>query len=561
MSMQIDKPSTIWKVIGASSVGTLIEWYDFYIFGSLATILSKQFFPEDQGTAALLSTLAIFAAGFIVRPFGALVFGRLGDLLGRKFTFLLTLVLMGGSTFAIGLVPGYKTIGIAAPLIILFLRLVQGLALGGEYGGAATYVAEHAPIERRGYFTSWIQTTATLGLFLSLGVILFTRSTLGVDAFTSWGWRVPFWVSILLVVVSIYIRLKMQESPLFAKIKKEGKVSKNPLKESFGHKANLKMVLLALFGAVMGQGVVWYTGQFYAQSFIENTCKLDFEQSRTILLWAIVLATPFFIVFGALSDKIGRKWIMMVGMLLGILSYRPIYQMFLDDTSATLKRNEIVAGSSGKKDQWCLTDAKDAMKLYRITKSDTVYADGSVFKYTLTDTLYLSSPIKEAGIVSYFTATDSSVQTYNIKGASSTEVFEAGVVTTSAKASIGVEKTVGKGVFWKMIFLIFIQIIYVTMVYGPIAAFLVELFPTRIRYTSMSLPYHIGNGVFGGLVPFLSTLIIEYTKTPENPVGSPLAGLWYPIGVAAVCLLIGVLYLSNKIDEDVSDDENEFIHA
>lgn len=294
MTQEIDKPSTIWKVIGASSVGTLIEWYDFYIFGSLATILSKQFFPEDQGTAALLSTLAIFAAGFIVRPFGALVFGRLGDLLGRKFTFLLTLVLMGGSTFAIGLVPGYKTIGIAAPLLILALRLVQGLALGGEYGGAATYVAEHAPVKRRGFFTSWIQTTATLGLFLSLGVILFTRNTLGVEEFSSWGWRVPFWVSIILVVVSIYIRLKMQESPLFAKIKKEGKISKNPLKESFGHKTNLKMVLLALFGAVMGQGVVWYTGQFYAQSFIENTCKVDFEQSRTILLWAIMLATPFF---------------------------------------------------------------------------------------------------------------------------------------------------------------------------------------------------------------------------------------------------------------------------
>jgi MFS family permease len=569
MTQEIDKPSTIWKVIGASSVGTLIEWYDFYIFGSLATILSKQFFPEDQGTAALLSTLAIFAAGFIVRPFGALVFGRLGDLLGRKFTFLLTLVLMGGSTFAIGLVPGYKTIGIAAPLLILALRLVQGLALGGEYGGAATYVAEHAPVKRRGFFTSWIQTTATLGLFLSLGVILFTRNTLGVEEFSSWGWRVPFWVSIILVVVSIYIRLKMQESPLFAKIKKEGKISKNPLKESFGHKTNLKMVLLALFGAVMGQGVVWYTGQFYAQSFIENTCKVDFEQSRTILLWAIMLATPFFILFGALSDKYGRKWIMMLGMLLGILTYRPIYQTFLDYTSASKQSALLKVDDSVLKSSLIQFDAKDAKKVYLVTKTDSVYSDGAVFKYTSTDTMYLSEEVNKeatnAAILGVSIVGDSSVRYLGIKHAAD-DVASADTALCvldhqSQKAAIGVEKSVGSGIFWKMVFLVFIQIVYVTMVYGPIAAFLVELFPTRIRYTSMSLPYHIGNGVFGGLVPFLSTLIIEYTKTPENPMGSPLAGLWYPIGIAAVCLVIGVLYLSNKIDEDVSDDENEFVHG
>lgn len=562
MSMEIEKPSTIWKVIGASSVGTLIEWYDFYIFGSLATILSKQFFPEDQGTAALLSTLAIFAAGFIVRPFGALVFGRLGDLLGRKFTFLLTLVLMGGSTFAIGLVPGYKTIGIAAPLLILFLRLVQGLALGGEYGGAATYVAEHAPIKRRGFFTSWIQTTATLGLFLSLGVILFTRNTLGVDAFSDWGWRVPFWVSIILVVVSIYIRLKMQESPLFAKIKKEGKISKNPLKESFGNKANLKMVLLALFGAVMGQGVIWYTGQFYAQSFIENTCKIDFEQSRTILLWAIVLATPFFILFGWLSDIVGRKWIMMLGMFLGILTYRPIYQTFLDDTSAANKRATAISEGTGVKSVWGVIDAKHQNRVIVVSKIDTAYSDGSLFKFTTSDTLQFTQEIGAVGMLSYTNLNDSSVtNTLEVKGSDSKDVFAGTLSYVSTKSAISVEKTMGNSIFWKMIALIFVQIVYVTMVYGPIAAFLVELFPTRIRYTSMSLPYHIGNGVFGGLVPFLSTLIIEYTKTPENPMGSPLAGLWYPMGVAAICLLIGVLYLSNKIDEDVSDDENEFIHA
>src|SRR6188768_2154637 len=319
-------PKTIRSVIAASSVGTMIEWYDFYIFGMLAKTISTEFFPEGNATAALLSTLAIFAAGFIVRPFG-----RLGDIFGRKSTFLLTLVLMGGSTFLIGLVPGYKTIGMAAPLLVLLLRLVQGLALGGEYGGAATYVAEHSPANKRGYYTSWIQTTATLGLFVALGVIMAVKSSMSDAAFNAeWGgWRYPFWISILLVGVSIYIRLKMKESPLYSKLKKEGKTSVNPLKESFGHKGNFKMVLLALFGAVMGQGVIWYTGQFYAQSFLETKCSIEFEQSRTIMLWAIAFATPFFLAFGWLSDKIGRKWIMMAGMLMGILTYRPIFNTFL----------------------------------------------------------------------------------------------------------------------------------------------------------------------------------------------------------------------------------------
>ena len=313
-------PSSIRSVIAASSVGTLIEWYDFYIFGSLAVLIGKHLFPTDAGASALINTLANFAAGFIVRPFGALVFGRLGDLVGRKYTFLLTLILMGGSTFAIGIIPGYEKIGYAAPVLVLLMRLLQGLALGGEYGGAATYVAEHSPANKRGYYTSWIQTTATLGLFLSLGVILTTKKMMGDETFNDWGWRIPFIVSILLVLVSIYIRMKMSESPAFTKLKKEGKVSTNPLRDSFSNKANFKMVLLALFGAVMGQGVVWYTGQFYAQSFIENICKISFEQSRTILLWAILFATPFFIVFGSLSDKYGRKWIMMIGMFLGIIS-------------------------------------------------------------------------------------------------------------------------------------------------------------------------------------------------------------------------------------------------
>lgn len=325
------KNKGIWKVITASSLGTLIEWYDFYIFGSLATVIAGQFFPKTNPTAALLSTLATFAAGFVVRPFGALVFGRLGDIVGRKYTFLLTLILMGGSTFAIGLIPSYESIGFLAPILVLLLRLLQGLALGGEYGGAATYVAEHAPEGHRGFFTSWIQTTATLGLFVSLGVILLTRHYLHEDKqesiarFNAWGWRIPFLLSIVLVIVSIYIRLKMQESPLFSKLKQEGKTASNPLKESFGHKRNLKMVLLALFGATMGQGVVWYTGQFYAQSFLENACKVDFDQSRTILIWAILLATPFFVLFGHWSDKIGRKWIMLAGMFLAVTTYHFLF--------------------------------------------------------------------------------------------------------------------------------------------------------------------------------------------------------------------------------------------
>ncbi|HMX40132.1 MAG TPA: MFS transporter [Saprospiraceae bacterium] len=320
------EPRGLMKVITASSVGTLIEWYDFYIYGAMAVIIAKQFFPQDNPTAAFLAALATFAAGFVVRPFGALVFGRIGDIIGRKYTFLLTLLLMGGSTFAIGLVPGYAKIGIWAPVTILALRFIQGLALGGEYGGAATYVAEHSPLGRRGYYTSFIQTTATLGFFLSLGVILMTRKSVGIEAFNDWGWRIPFIVSVFLIAISVYIRLRMAESPLFAKIKKEGKISTNPLKESFAHKTNLKMVLLALFAAVMGQGVVWYTGQFYAQTFIERTLSVEFEQVRYLLCVAILLATPFFLVFGAWSDKIGRKAIMMGGMLLAILSYFPIYK-------------------------------------------------------------------------------------------------------------------------------------------------------------------------------------------------------------------------------------------
>jgi len=529
------KQSSIAFVIGASSVGTLIEWYDFYIFGMLATILSKQFFPAEAGTAALLSTLAIFAAGFIVRPFGALVFGRLGDLIGRKHTFLLTLVIMGGSTFAIGLVPGFKTIGWAAPILVLILRLLQGLALGGEYGGAATYVAEHAPKGQRGFWTSWIQTTATLGLFLALGVIILIRSNQGVDKFSAeWGgWRYPFWISIILVGVSVLIRMRMSESPMFSKLKSEGKTSKNPLKESFGNKANFKMVLLALFGAVMGQGVVWYTGQFYAQTFLETVCNIEFVQSRNIMLVAILMATPFFVIFGWLSDKIGRKWIMLIGMLLAVCTYRPIYKEFIAITAANNRTKVIDLRLTKTGPLMPLVDAKDKHKMYVRQVLDTTYMDGSVFKYTITDTLV---GFKELGVDRPINLINPTLIKYH-----------------SPKPNIVIEKTMGTSATWDLIWLVFIQIIYVTMVYGPIAAFLVEMFPTKIRYTSMSLPYHIGNGVFGGLVPFLGTLILEFTKTKQNPAGDPLAGLWYPIGVATICLVIGSVYLTNKMDKNVMD--------
>ncbi|MFM2362353.1 MAG: hypothetical protein RLZZ316_1255 [Bacteroidota bacterium] len=502
--------SSIWKVIAASSVGTLIEWYDFYIFGMLAKTISTQFFPEGNDVAALLSTLAIFAAGFIIRPFGALVFGRLGDLIGRKYTFLLTLVLMGTSTFLIGLVPGYKSIGVWAPLLVLLLRLIQGLALGGEYGGAATYVAEHAPANRRGYYTSWIQTTATLGLFVALGVILFVKSSMSEAAFDAeWGgWRYPFWVSILLVGVSVYIRMKMNESPLFSKLKSEGKTSTNPLKESFGHRANFKMVLLALFGAVMGQGVIWYTGQFYAQNFLETKVMIDFEQSRTILLWAIAFATPFFIFFGWLSDRIGRKWIMLTGMLLGVIFYRPIYSSFLESVAPKTYTGALpyMTGSPIIKKELSKNNTDS------LITTTTHFASPENYKYTVvvTDTLTASNLLKKG-----------------------TPVVK--------------NRHLPSGLFWKFVWLVFVQVFLVTMVYGPVAAFLVELFPTKIRYTSMSLPYHIGNGVFGGLVPFIGLLL-----TSSFP-GDPLVGLWYPIGIAALSFIIGAIYLQNKIDTDVTD--------
>lgn len=502
-------------VIISSSLGTLIEWYDFYIFGSLASVISTKFFPQANPTAAFLSTLATFAAGFIVRPFGALVFGRLGDMVGRKYTFLLTLILMGGSTFLIGCVPGYDTIGGFAPFIILILRLMQGLALGGEYGGAATYVAEHSPVHRRGYYTSWIQTTATLGLFVSLVVIIAVQTNLTKEAFNNWGWRLPFLLSIVLVIISIIIRMRMQESPLYAKIRAEGKTSVNPLKESFGNRKNFKMVLLALFGATMGQGVVWYTGQFYAQSFIQKTCNIDPVQSNTWIGIALLLATPGFVLFGWLSDKIGRKYIMMTGILLAIICYRPVF-------------SEIYAISNVKEkteltNQVRVTEQKQVINKENDWQviNDTVhtYADGTTLEVAKKSILLNDS---------------------------SPDMFPKPEIKRTIHLSGNAK--------WPVVGLVFILVLFVTMVYGPIAAFLVEMFPTKIRYTSMSLPYHIGNGVFGGLVPFIATRLVDATRPLGGGVPlDPLAGLWYPIIVGALCFIIGMIYLGNKADNKMNE--------
>ncbi len=497
----------IWRVISASSMGTMIEWYDFYIFGSLAIVLSTKFFPSENPTAAFLSTLATFAAGFVVRPFGALFFGRLGDLIGRKYTFMVTLLLMGGATFLIGCIPSYETIGFMAPILVLILRLLQGLALGGEYGGAATYVAEHAPVGQRGYWTSWIQTTATVGLFISLMVILATKNILTPEEFDAWGWRVPFWVSIIMVGVSYLIRKNMSESPVFEKAKSEGNTSTNPLKDSFGNRYNLKFVLLALFGATMGQGVVWYTGQFYAMSFMKTVMSIESSQVDTLLGIALILGTPFFIFFGWLSDKVGRKYIMMGGMLCAILLYRPIYKTMYETTNVKNK-TEIV-------DQFKLiAELKKNKKqtMDSIYTTNKVFTDGTTFNEVKTVTL---------------------------------ENGKAKIVDGKSKVETKTTITINNSDRWTLIFLIFIQVIFVTMVYGPIAAFLVEMFPAKIRYTSMSLPYHVGNGIFGGLLPAISTYFVTHAKDAGNPEFY-LEGLWYPIVIASVCFVIGMIYIDNN---------------
>lgn len=601
-----DKKTTgIWKVISASSMGTMIEWYDFYIFGSLATLLSTKFFPADNPTAAFLSTLATFAAGFVVRPFGALFFGRLGDLIGRKYTFMVTLLLMGGATFLIGCVPSYETIGFFAPLLVLILRLLQGLALGGEYGGAATYVAEHAPTNKRGFFTSWIQTTATLGLFISLIVIYIVRHSLSKEDFTDWGWRIPFWVSIIMILISYVIRKNMHESPVFTKVKEEGKVSTNPLKESFGNRTNFKFVLLALFGATMGQGVVWYTGQFYAMSFIEKTMSIDKDIADNIMLVSLALGTPFFVLFGWLSDKMSRKWIMMAGMLIAILAYRPIYTAMYESSNeksmkaegATVVLDSCKVIGSTMAEIKTDPDKKDpTIKKTRIllaTKSDSLYNTGAKFHYTKVDTLFSDKPIvfdakannKNETWIKYITKKDTvvTVNTFKLKNTLKADEKPAKVDTLeivtlkafteglgakhhpegiSLKKGTEVVKNITDETKWSLIWLVFIQVLFVTMVYGPIAAFLVEMFPAKIRYTSMSLPYHIGNGIFGGLLPAVATFLALNAKKANDiakeagevlPFDKPyLEGLWYPIIVAGICLVIGVIYLKSD-DRNVHD--------
>ena len=493
-----NKKTSLFSVIGASSVGTMIEWYDFYIFGSLATIIATKFFPEGNPTAAFLSTLATFAAGFVVRPFGALFFGRLGDIIGRKYTFMVTLLIMGGATFLIGCIPSYESIGFLAPLLVLILRLLQGLALGGEYGGAATYVAEHSPNNKRGFMTSWIQTTATIGLFLSLLVIMAARTITG-DEFTEWGWRIPFWLSIFMVLVSYIIRRKMDESPAFKKNKAEGKTSTNPLKESFGNKYNFKFVLLALFGAVMGQGVIWYTGQFYAMSFLEKVMNINKEQVDIILFIALLLGTPFFLFFGWLSDKVGRKWIMLGGMLLAILCYRPIYDKMFQTTYVYSKN---IASA-------------------QISTSTKLHSDDN---NTILDSIFIT----QKTFANHTIITQKDI--YHLKNKK---------ITTDTKITVNHQDK------WFLILMVWIQVIFVTMVYGPIAAFLVELFPTKIRYTSMSLPYHIGNGIFGGLLPAVAVYLTNNAKNTGDAQWY-LNGLWYPIIIAAVCFIIGAVYLKNN---------------
>jgi MFS family permease len=462
----------IWQVIAASAVGTMIEWYDFYIFGSLALTISPLFYPKGNNTLALIAYLSTFAVGFVVRPFGALFFGRIGDLVGRKYAFLVTLLIMGGATAAIGFLPTYATIGIAAPIILLVIRVLQGLALGGEYGGAAVYVAEHVPDERRGFYTSFIQITATLGLFLSLIVILIVQNAMSTEAYTSWGWRVPFLISIFLVGISLYIRIRMKESPIFQQLKTAGMTSSKPLVEAFTKWKNLKRVLISLFGATAGQGVVWYTGQFYALFYLGTVLKVNGQSSQYIIAIALLLAMPFFVVMGSLSDRIGRKWIMMAGCLLAALSYMPIYHAM-----QRVAGSEVVTASSQKND-----------------------VTGAI---SLTPQTMVNGKLEAAKEVLPYTNFESFIR---------------------------------NPVAWKLILLVFIQVFFVTMVYGPIAAYLVEAFPAKIRYTALSLPYHIGNGVFGGLLPLIGLMVVART-------GNIYAGLYYPIIVAGITFVVGSLLL------------------
>ncbi|MBU6291096.1 MAG: MFS transporter [Burkholderiaceae bacterium] len=533
------------KVIFASSLGTVFEWYDFYLYGSLAAIIAKQFFAGTDPNTAFIFALLAFAAGFLVRPFGAIVFGRLGDMVGRKYTFLVTILLMGISTFIVGLLPNYASIGIAAPIILITLRILQGLALGGEYGGAATYVAEHAPDHKRGAFTAWIQTTATLGLFLSLLVILGTRTAIGEEQFAEWGWRIPFLVSVFLLGISVWIRLSMNESPAFQRMKEEGKVSKAPLSEAFGQWKNLKIVILALVGLTAGQAVVWYTGQFYALFFLTQTLKVDGPTANILIAASLLIGTPFFIVFGSLSDKIGRKKIIMAGCLIAALTYFPLFKAlthYANPALETAQNNSpvvVVADPAECQFQFNPTGTKKFTSSCDIAKAKLAAAS-----------VNYKNEVAPAGTTAVIKVGDKELSSYSAVGLPKEEATAKDKeFTEQLKALIGEAGYPAKAdpaqLNKPMVLLILvILVLYVTMVYGPIAAMLVEMFPTRIRYTSMSLPYHIGNGWFGGLLPTTSFALVAFK-------GDIYYGLWYPIVIALITFVIGTLFVRETKDNDI----------
>ena len=542
------------KVIFASSLGTVFEWYDFYIYGTLAPIIAKQFFSGLDPTAAFIFTLMVFAAGFLVRPFGALVFGRLGDMIGRKYTFLVTIVIMGLSTFIIGVLPSYASIGMAAPIILVGLRVMQGLALGGEYGGAATYVAEHAPHGKRGAYTSWIQTTATLGLFLSLLVIYFTRTTMGEPAFTAdWGgWRVPFLVSIFLLGISVWIRLSLNESPAFKRMKEEGKTSKAPLSESFGQWKNLKIVILALLGLTAGQAVVWYTGQFQAMFFLQTYLKVDPNEVSLLIAASLAIGTPFFVVFGSLSDKIGRKPIIMAGCLLAALTYFPLFDALTQSANP-----ELAAAQAANKVVVTAAPGECSFQGSPVAREIDFKTSCDIAKrYLAQSSVSYGTVDAPAGTAATITIGDKTLTAPAATVVNSRfDEDSAKKIAAFKKDAAGALKAAGYpakakpiefmgGQWWKIVGILTILVIYVTMVYGPIAAMLVEMFPTRIRYTSMSLPYHIGNGWFGGLLPTTFFAIVAST-------GNMFSGLWYPIIVAAATVVIGMLFVRETKDVDI----------
>ena len=533
------------KVIFASSLGTVFEWYDFYLYGSLAAIIAKQFFTNlDPGSAFIFALLA-FAAGFIVRPFGALVFGRLGDMIGRKYTFLVTILIMGLSTFIVGILPNYATIGVAAPVILIALRMLQGLALGGEYGGAATYVAEHSPQGKRGAYTAWIQTTATLGLFLSLIVILVTRTVIGEAAFADWGWRVPFILSVFLLAVSVYIRLSMNESPAFTKMKAEGKTSKAPLTESFGQWKNLKIVILALIGLTAGQAVVWYSGQFYALFFLTQSLKVDGATANIMVAVSLIIGTPFFIIFGTWSDKIGRKPIIMAGCLLAALTYFPVFE------ALTKAANPDLYAAQQKNKVTVTADPKECSFQFNPTGTAKFTSSCDIAKQVLAGASVSYDNVAGApGSVASIKIGDLAIPSYAAKGLPADEVkakdaaFKKLVADDLKAAGYPAKADMAKFDKVMVAAILTYLVILVTMVYGPIAAMLVEMFPTRIRYTSMSLPYHIGNGWFGGLLPTTAFAIVAQTGNMYN-------GLWYPIVIAGMTFVVGMLFIKETKDVDI----------